>query len=124
MFTTIIKSLPKQFQTDPTNEFLTIWRNCQNVKMLASLDVGNIFTNVPVLDTTNIIIQEVYDNHRMPLPYNTETTTQGLLEVCTLHYPKSVQKYQRCPIRLERKNPNGYFLGPTFANYNMGAVTE
>ena len=60
--------------------------------MLASLDVENLFTNVPVQDTLNIIILNVYDNHTMPPAYNTENddaeTTGGV------HNPNSVQKYQ------------------------------
>ena len=52
----VVKYLPKQYQVGSTYEFLTLLKDNQHPGMLASLDVDNLFTNVPVSDTIDIII--------------------------------------------------------------------
>ena len=43
--------MPKQYMIDSTNEFIQIIKTVKNPKLLASLDVESMFTNVPVEET-------------------------------------------------------------------------
>ena len=47
---------------ESTYEFIDIVKTVRTPKLLASLDVESLFTNVPVMDTIEIIIDNVYNN--------------------------------------------------------------
>ena len=112
------KYLPKQFQADSTYEFLSILRSCQNVKMLASLDVESLFSSVPVLETIDIIIKNVYDTPTVtPPPAIPRDTMRRLLEICTTLTPfRNING----ELYVQKEGVSmGNPLGPTFANYYM-----
>jgi hypothetical protein len=51
-----------------THEFLSIVRTSPSRGILASLDVESLFTNVPVNDTIDIILSNVYEHSTLPPP--------------------------------------------------------
>ena len=51
----IAKYMPKQFMIESTFEFIEIARTVNCPKMLASLDVESLFTNVPLLTTIDTV---------------------------------------------------------------------
>ena len=51
-----------------TYEYIELIKTCKNPKMLASLDVENLFTNVPVTETIEIFCNKVYNNPDIPPP--------------------------------------------------------
>ena len=52
----IVKYLPKKYQRDSTFKFLSLLKNCNQQGMLLSLDDDSLFANVPVEQTTEIIL--------------------------------------------------------------------
>jgi len=60
--------MPKEHMINSTNEFIEITKTVSNPKMLASLDVVSLFTNVPVHDTIEIILNNVYNHPNLPAP--------------------------------------------------------
>ena len=86
--------------------------------MMGSLDVESLFTNVPVAETTNIILEHVYRNSNLSPPTAiSETTMRRLLELCTTGTPfrgiNGDLYLQKDGVMM------GSPLGPTFANYYM-----
>ena len=51
-----------------TNDFLDIIQSKQNYGQLVSLDVESLFTNVPIDETINIIIEKCYFNNENKSP--------------------------------------------------------
>ena len=113
----IVPYLPKQFQVDSTYEFLTILRDSNKSGMLASLDVESLFTNVPVMETIKIILQNVYENPHLPPPEIPRKEMEKLLQICTTRTPfKNING----DLYVQREGVSmGNPLGPTFANYYM-----
>jgi hypothetical protein len=113
----IVRYMPKKYMVDSTYEFVEICRSIDNPKFLASLDVESLFTNVPVLETIDIILSNVYETPEVKAPSIPRNILRELLTICTT----------KCPFR----HPNGQLylqcdgvsmgspLGPTFANYYM-----
>ena len=52
--------MPKKFMNEKTFEFIMISKTIKEPKLLASLDVESLFTNVLVLETIKIILNNVY----------------------------------------------------------------
>lgn len=48
------------YTVDSTYKFLSILKTSESKGILASLDVENLFTNVPVYQTIDIILDNVY----------------------------------------------------------------
>jgi len=114
----IIKQyIPKTYQVESTYEFLSLIKSCKNPPMIASLDVDNLFTNVPVSETIEIILKNVYNNDSIPPPIIPKNIMKELLYICTTETPfrninGDIYK-QRGGISM------GSVLGSTFANYYM-----
>jgi hypothetical protein len=64
----IKKYIPKKYQAESTYEFLSMLKQCNVPGMLASLDVENLFTNVPVAKTIDIIIDNVFHSEHISPP--------------------------------------------------------
>ena len=59
--------IPAKYIINSTDDFLQILRVLQPHGIIASLDVESLFTNVPVLDTIEIICDAIYNNNSNPL---------------------------------------------------------
>ena len=110
--------MPQQYSISSTHEFIEIWRSLPAPpKFLASLDVESLFTNVPVQDTIDFVIENVYSHPTKTAPAIPRNIMKTPLTICTT----------KCPFR----NHNGDLylqqdgvgmgspLGPTFASYYM-----
>ena len=113
----IVKYLPKRFQADSTYEFLTVLKECPKIDMLASLDVENLFSNVPVANTIDLILQNTYDHEELAPPPIPRGTMKELLLICTTKTPfRNING----DLYIQREGVSmGNPLGPTFANYYM-----
>lgn len=109
--------MPTKFSLKSTDEFIDILRTTKPEGILASLDVESLFTNVPVEETTRIILENVY-NHPSKLPPKIpQELLKGLLKACTTEAPF------KCPdgklyYQIEGVSM-GSPLGPTYANFYM-----
>lgn len=114
--------MPKKFSVDSTNEFINIIRTQENGNIMASLDIVSLFTNVPVNETIEIILNYMYRNTSLPPCEIPERYMRELLLICTTETPFT------CPNGTLYKQVDGVsmgcVLGPTFANYYMGHLEE
>ena len=109
--------MPARHMINSTDEFINIARGVEEKGYLASLDVESLFTNVPVKDTIDIIIENVYKNPNMSPPDIPEVTMRTLLEVCTTETPF---RNFNGDIYLQKDGCSmGSPLGPLFANMYM-----
>ena len=115
----IIKYMPKKYMINSTDEFLDILKSTENKEngILASLDVDSLFTNIPVEETIEIILQNVYNHNQLSKPAISKTILKKLLLICTTESPfKHINGdiyYQKDGVSM------GSPLGPTFANFYM-----
>jgi len=79
--------LPSKFILKSTDEFLDLLSVVQPKGILTSLDAENLYTNVPLDETINIILDNVYRNEIKPAPNLPESTLKSLLEICTKEAP-------------------------------------
>ena len=113
----IIKYLPKKYQVDSTYEFLTILNDNHSNGMLASIDAENLFSNVPVNGTIDIILQHVYESTTEDPPKIPKHSMEALLRICTTRTPF---RNLNGDIYVQREGVSmGNPLGPTFANFYM-----
>ena len=85
----ITKYMPTKYMVKSTSEFMDLIRKTTfpESSILASLDVDSLFTNVPVYETINIILDYVY-HHPTLLPSTIpESTLKQLLTLCTTKTP-------------------------------------
>ena len=86
-------------------------------KLLASLDVESLFTNVPINYTLNIIIDAVYNHPDLPLPSFSQDILRDRLLICTTETPF------RAPDKSIYQQIDGVSmgtpLGPMLANFYM-----
>ena len=66
-----------------SNQLMNLFRLVNMPKMLASLDVENIFTNVPVEETIEIMIDKVYNHHPILPPNVLRDSLRNLLFIST-----------------------------------------
>ena len=111
--------VPSEFSLKSSEDFIDILKNESASGFIASLDVSSLFTNVPVDETIDMIINEVYHSEkpRLDIP---EKQLKELLIACT----------KEAPFR----GPNGDLylqvdgvamgspIGVLFANFYMGMV--
>ena len=112
--------LPGKYIINSTDEFLTILRSTIPDGIIASLDVESLFTNVPVLDTIDIICQAVYHHEKLPpLPFE-KNILKKLLVSCTTKAPfKHIDESLFLQIDGVAM---GSALGVTCANFYMGHI--
>ena len=113
---------PDQFCLKSSNDFIDLLQASKHEGIIASLDVESLFTNVPLDDTIDIILQEVYNHQHLPPPKIPPYILGELLKLCTKEAPF------RCPrgkLYLQVEGvAMGSPLGPTFANYYMGNLEK
>jgi hypothetical protein len=113
----ITKFMPKEHVIDSTYEFVEICKTIEQPKCLASLDVESLFTNVPVRDTVQIILDNVYGHPTIRPPNIPKPVMEEMLLICTTQCPfrgTDGQLFVQCD-GVSMGSP----LGPTFANYYM-----
>ena len=113
----IRKYMPRKYTVQSTYEFITMLKDQRYNGKLASMDVESLFTNVPVLRTIEIILENVYHHPTIPPPDFPENTMKELLTICTTKTPfKNVNGdlYVQCE-GVSMGSP----LGPTFADFYM-----
>lgn len=120
----ITRYMPNKYMVKSTNEFMSLVKGADlpSGSTLASLDVENLFTNVPVEKTIDIIMNNVYNHKSLKPPNIPKITMKEMLTLCTTGTPF--------------RNINGDLflqvdgvmmgssLGPTFANYYMAHLEE
>ena len=104
-----------------SNEFLM---HINNVKLepgqqMLSLDVESLFTNVPVEETTDIILQVAFNHESLPPPCINQETLRDLLLICTTETPFQFQDKVYLQIN---GNSMGSPLGPTYADFYMSSL--
>ena len=91
--------------------------NSPDVEM-ASFDVTSLFSNVPVRETFDIILNNMYNNDAVAAPKIQRETMESLLLLCTTESPlrspdNKLLYYQINGVEM------GSLLGPTFAEFYM-----
>ena len=69
----ITKFINKRHMANSTYQFIELTKFIENPKLMASLDVESLFTNVPVLETIEIICDSAYNHQNIPPPKPQET---------------------------------------------------
>ena len=113
---TIVKYLDKKFMVNSTCEFIRLSQTINNPKILASLDVGSLLTNVPVVETIKVICDAVYNHPNIAPPrIIPRDALEQLLYICTTKTPF---KTPWGDLYAQTKGVSmGKPLGPTFANF-------
>lgn len=109
--------MPKKYMIESTHEFVQIAKTVTAPKLLASLDVESLFTNVPVDDTIQIILKNVYNHPFLKPPSFDQSILGQLLKISTTKTPfksPSGDIFQQID-GVSMGTP----LGPTFANFYM-----
>ncbi|XP_064098673.1 uncharacterized protein LOC135209835 [Macrobrachium nipponense] len=103
-------------------EFLEAIKDTPGTEIIASLDVESLFTNVPVDETIDIILDRVNRN-QSTAPLNIpKASLRTLLEICTKNAPFSTHHGQM--FRQKDVMAMGSPLGVLFANSYMGTMEE
>jgi len=114
--------IPNQYMLKSTDDFLDLLQNHNSTGIIASLDVESLFTNVPIDDTIEIIIEHTYNHPDIPPPKMPKKILKQMLELCTKKAPF------RSPdggVYLQVEGvAMGSPLGPTFANFYMGHLEQ
>ena len=80
--------VPVEHTLRSSEEFIDIVRSQEPKGFLASLDVENLFTNVPVKTTTDIILDLVYNHEELPPPPGlSRGILEKMLRICTTECP-------------------------------------
>lgn len=108
--------IPKKYSINSRDEFLEILQTTRPQGLLASLDADSLFTNVPVEETIQIILQNVYHGSELA-PSLPKPILEQLLRCCTTESPfrsPDNKLYYQCN-GIAMGNP----LGPTFSEFYM-----
>lgn len=114
--------VPDKYCLKSSADFLQSIRNSSPEGNIASMDVENLFTNVPVRETIDMIIDRVYHNDSTPDLDIPELALRTLLEICTMRSPftdHNGQLYTQVD-GIAMGSP----LGVLFANFYMGTIEE
>ncbi|XP_076065048.1 uncharacterized protein LOC143039082 [Oratosquilla oratoria] len=79
--------IPTTYSLRSTDEFIDVLRSNNPVGIMASLDAHCRFTNIPVLRTTDIILDYVYHHPTLPPPKMPKTIMKEMLLACTTEAP-------------------------------------
>ena len=80
--------MPRKYNIKSIHELIQVFHTIKpNNGILASLDVENLFTNVPVNETVNIIINNIYNNPSLPPLKIQPNILQKLLLACATEVP-------------------------------------
>ena len=116
----ISQYIPNEYLLKSSNDFIDLLHSNSPQGILASLDVESLFTNVPIDETIEIILKNVFNHPDIPPPKMSPQILKNLLQLCTKEAPF------RCPrnklyVQIEGV-AMGSPLGPTFANFYMGEL--
>ena len=104
-----------------TDEFFLRIHNLKlnDKNSVVSLDVSSLFTNVPVEETINIIIQRAYNHPDLPPPPIEQQDLSSLLRVCTQETPFKFGDLEYIQVDgVSMGSP----LGGTFADFYMSQL--
>ena len=76
-----------EYMLKSRDEFINILQTTKPKGPPSSLDVESLFTNVPVNETINIIIRNVYHHKSLPPPDISKEDLRELLLLCTTSVP-------------------------------------
>ena len=114
--------VPRTFSLSSPGEFIDLLRAKEKRGLLASLDVCNLFTNVPVERTIDILIEYAYQSQDMAPPEIPDYIMRAMLRLCTTKAPFRAPDgklfYQIDGIAM------GSPLGPLFAEAFMARVEQ
>ncbi|XP_076052864.1 uncharacterized protein LOC143032277 [Oratosquilla oratoria] len=82
----IIPYVPSYWLLKSLKEFIDLLHNKAPTGLIASLDTESLFSNVPVIETINFVLDRVYHSIHVPLDIP-ETLLCKLLEACTTESP-------------------------------------
>ena len=117
----LIPYIPGAYSLKSAVEFIDLLRDKGPEEDIASLDVESLFTNVPVEETINIILDRVYRSEMDALPVS-EDVLKNLLKACTMEAP--FLSHQGELFRQVDGVAMGSPLGVLFANMYMATVEE
>ena len=114
--------VPTKYCVNSSLEFLDLLRRSSKGGNIASIDAESLFTNVPVDETIEMILDRVYRDAEAPKLNIPEEALKSLLQICT----------KKAPFITHRNElytqvdgvAMGSPLGPLFANFYMGVVEE
>ena len=114
--------IPDEYCLKSSTEFLQAIAAAPSEGVMASLDVESLFTNVPVDETIDLLLDHIYRNNDTPQLNIPENSLRRLLQICT----------KEAPFRDQRGNlwkqidgvAMGSPLGVLFANTYMGFVEQ
>ena len=114
--------IPDEFCLKSSSDFIDLLETSKPEGIIASLDIESLFTNVPIDDTIDMILDETYNHPHLPPPKIPPYILKELLNVCTKEAPF------RCPkgnlyVQVEGV-AMGSPLGPVFANFYMGKLEK
>jgi len=114
----VMKYMPRRYVVRSSYEFITMLRaKHPGNNIIASLDVESLFTNVPVEQTIDIILKNVYEHDELAPPDIPRIIMRQLLLICTTKTPfrsETGELYVQC-----EGVSMGSALGPCFADYYM-----
>ena len=109
--------IPAEYMLKSRDEFIDILQTTRPKGPPSSLDVESLFTNVPVHETIDIIIRNVYHHKSLPPPNISKDDLRELLLLCTTAVPfRNVDG--KMFIQIDGMSM-GSPLGPTFSNFYM-----
>ena len=116
----LISYVPDTYSLKSPSEFVDLIRTRKPNGMLASLDVSNLFTNVPVEQTIIVLCDMAYRNLTLAPPVVPERVMTAMLRLCTskapFRSPRGALFYQTDGVAM------GSPLGVLFAQAYMGWV--
>ena len=112
--------IPTKYMISLTQEFMHTLKSTANTGILASLDVESLFTNVPVIETIEIIINRAYNHETLSPPAIPKTSLEQLLLLCTTETPFQDTNGDMY-IQVDGVSM-GSPLGPLFANFYMAEL--
>lgn len=113
----IVPYMPNRYNIKSTYDFLQLIRSVGEPGQIASLDVESLFTNIPVSQTIEIILTNVYNHSTLPPPKISENLLREMLKICTTRTPF---KHVNGDIYIQREGVSmGCCLGPTFSEFYM-----
>ena len=110
--------MPSKYNIKSTHELIQALHTIKpNDGLLVSLDVENVFTNVPVNETVDIVINSIYNNPSLPPLKINPNILRKLLLTCTTE----VQFHDNLGNIYVRTDGvfMGSVLGPIFTNFYM-----
>ena len=113
---------PTSYCLKSSYDFVDLLQTNKATGIIASLDVESMFTNLPIKDTIDIVIDRCYNHPILPKPKLEKTHLKSLLEICT------TESIFRCPRGKMYCQVDGVSmgspLGPIFADFYLGNMEE